>query len=57
MAKSRNIRQASTAAVAVAGTRTKGAPVATAGAWREERGKLPEGETFRPGKTARARRR
>lgn len=57
MAKTRNIRQDSAKAVAVAGTRQRGTPSHTAGAWSEQRGKLPETETFRPGKTRHERRR
>lgn len=57
MAKTRNVRQDSAKAVAVAGTRERRAPVQTAGTWREQGGKLPETETFRPGKTKHERRR
>lgn len=57
MAKKRNVKQASAAAVAKAGTRERKAPVVTAGRWREQRGRLPEDAIFRPGKTASQRRR
>lgn len=51
-----NVRERSRAAVVAAGTRKRGAPVQTAGAWQEKRGRQADGP-FRPGKTARKRRR
>jgi len=51
-----DVQQKSRAAVGRAGMRERRSPVDTAGTWRPEGGKLPEGETFRPGKTARGRR-
>ena len=43
-------------AVEKAGLRERRGATQTAGTWREQRGKLPEGEVFRPGKTASRRR-
>lgn len=51
MAKTRNIRKDSAAAVAKAGSRERRAPVQSAGAWTPMRGKRAEGP-WRPGKTA-----
>lgn len=55
MAKTRSISADSARAVAVAGTRRRRAPVSSAGTWNGP-GKLEDGP-FRPGKTARERRR
>lgn len=52
----RDPRVPSRRAVDVAGTRERGGAVQSAGRWRETRGKLPEGELFRPGKTAQEKR-
>lgn len=38
-------------AVDRAGTRDRRSPVTSAGTWRTQRGKLPEDQDFRPGKT------